>query len=306
MQKLISALLIMLLALPVPVFAQALSPTDPNSPVNPSNPIFAPLKSKLIANIQVPIYKADGTVSGQGPSPLYTMAQAQSDVAQAVSAGKPGAAACNPVVWASLMQEYQQHVAQDVAAAIAMNNRMTPALNNKCIPNAAGKDRQTLIQTIEQKLQQMAQSAICSLNWSSIFGFNIDISLGICKNGQLFSANASASSNAQTTVNGQDVFGQSGCVTPGGINQGSVTNAVTLSGQLANNPNLSSLNVPSVAMPTSNGGTTIGIIHAGSGGSGNGGGNLLQQSAAPPPVVTPAPAPTPPAPTNPPPRNIYN
>lgn len=316
--KFLAGLMVTVLALPAQAFAQTANcptgTTDPTCPNSVNNTAFAAQKTAVTSSsntsVQLPNYNTAGTPSGTTSQPLYTLNDAQHEPNLPSS--------CNPVVWTQLMQQYQQQVLQEAAIANGMHSRSVAALNNGCTTNASGQTRQNTLQQIENGLQNSIEGAICSLNWSSLLGFNFDVSLGLCKNGKLFSANATANGNSQFNINGQNPLNPtSGCVNAGSVNSNTMQNALALTKQTTggvngNGSGASSINISSVPVPTTGSGSGITLFNIGgsTNTNSNGSGSPVAGSTsstsstttsnAPPTPATPPPAPqtpvTPPSP----------
>jgi len=180
---------------------------------------------------------------------------------------------CNPVVWASLVQQYRQQVLAETARATAINNQLVAGgkkapMNNDCTTNLGpnGEKRKDVLEKVRDYISKNASNLICSLNWSTLLGFSFSASLNICKGGKLFSGGATDSIQNSFLVNGTDPTKSKDCVQSDAASNNLLDNVGNMTTQITKNPNSSaiSFNNGSATPAGSGSGSGWGIIFGGS------------------------------------------
>jgi len=323
MRKLISGFLIIIFALPAGAFAQtgpgyatlqSPSSTSGNcnptgkAPNDPANCAFTKLSAKVTATDKAG-YKYPYYDPAMTPPFQIATVPSTSDMSDTTNNADEVALlkanpSCNPVVWASLVQQGRQQVIRDVAIQMGIHNQTTSAMNNKCTtklgPN--GEDRTQVEQAVRNQIEAdlaILESAICTLNWQALLKGFFGLNISICKNGQIFSAGITSTLSSTFLLNGKDPFHSKDCMAPGPVNANLMQQGVGAFGTNAlNGSSASSINFNSgSAIPMgSNGGWSFGI---GVGGSTTGG-TTTGGSTSKPPAATTTTTPPPPTTTAPP------
>jgi hypothetical protein len=133
------------------------------------------------------------------------------------------AADCNPVVWATFVQEGRDRALRETAIASGIYNQTAYAMNNQCLikigPNGEDvSDVHAKIMAQTEAALNVIESAICTLNWGALFNGFLGINISFCRGGQLIGGGIQGVLNSTFLRLAHDITQAKDCIQARDIN----------------------------------------------------------------------------------------